>query len=89
MGAPRLRKVGTKKEFDNLLDDYHTQGYEVLNEGESSVLLRKKSWGTGGGHALWALLTVWWTLGLGNLAYAVISHFNAEQVMLKIDESRA
>ena len=89
MSEPRLRKVGTKKEFENLLDDYHTQGYEVLNEGENSVLLRKKSWGPGGGRALWALLTVWWSLGLGYLSYAVIAHFSAEQVMLKIDERRA
>ena len=84
MGAPRLRRVGTKKEFENLLDDYHTQGYEIINEGENSVLLRKKSWGNAGVHVIVGLLTV----GIGNVVYALVAHYTAEQVMLKIDESR-
>jgi len=29
---------------------------------------------------------VWWTLGLGNLAYAMMVHYSAEQVMLKVVE---
>jgi len=89
MAAPRLRKVGTRKEFDNLLDDYHTQGFEIINQGVNSVRLRKTTWGSIGGHALWALLTVWCTFGVGNLFYAVIAHFNAEQLLLKIEESRS
>lgn len=56
MAAPRLRKVMTKKEMDNLIDDYVTQGYEILEQGERSALVRKVSWGTVGGHVLWALL---------------------------------
>jgi len=86
MAAPRLRKISSCKEFDGALDDYITQGYEVLNQGENSALLRKKTWGTSGGHVLWALLTVWWTLGLGNLGYALAAHYTAEQVILKLIE---
>jgi hypothetical protein len=86
MAAPRLRKVSSRKEFDSMLDDYITQGYEVLNQGENSTLLRKKTWGSGAGHTLWAIFTAWWTIGLGNLAYALIVHYSAEQVMLKIVE---
>ncbi len=89
MAAPRLRKVGTRKELDSLIDDYCTQGYEIINQGESSVLLRKKSWGDVGMHVLVGLLTVWCTLGLGNLAYALIAHYAAEQVLLKLEGSRA
>jgi hypothetical protein len=88
MAAPRLRKVGTRKEFDNLLDDFHTQGYEIVSEGESSTLVRRKSWGTGSGHLVCFLLTVWWTFGVGNLVYALVSHYNAEQVMIKIVDQR-
>jgi hypothetical protein len=73
--------------MDNLIDDYVTQGYEVLSQGEGSTRLRKKSWGTTGGHVLWALLTVWWTIGIGNLVYALIAHATAEQVVVKIEES--
>lgn len=85
-GGPRLRKVSSRKEFDGVLDDYITQGYEVLNQGENSALLRKATWGTSGGHVLWALLTVWWTIGFDNLAYALVAHYTAEQVMLKLTE---
>ena len=86
MRAPRLRKVQSKKEMENLIDDYITQGYEVLEQGERSSMLRKKTWGSAGGHVLWALLTVWFTLGLGNLVYALVAHTQAEKVMLKLDE---
>ncbi|WP_068866062.1 hypothetical protein [Prosthecochloris sp. CIB 2401] len=72
--------------MENLIDDYITQGYEVLEQGERSTMVRKKTWGSAGGHVLWALLTVWFTLGIGNVVYALIAHYNAEKVMLKLDE---
>jgi hypothetical protein len=31
-------------------------------------------WGTIGGHAITALLTVWWTFGIGNLIYAYVAY---------------
>lgn len=85
MSAPRLRRVSTKREMENLLDDYVTQGYEIVSQGESSTLVRKATWGSAGGHVLWALLTAWFSLGLGNLAYALAAHYTAEQVMVKVD----
>ena len=89
MAAPRLRKVVSKKEFENLIDDYITQGYELVNRGESSALMRKKSWGSAGGHVVCGILIGWWTFGIGNAAYAVYAHFNAEQVMVKLDQDHA
>jgi hypothetical protein len=86
MGAARLRRVSSRKELENMVDDYVTQGYEVLDQGERTTMLRKKTWGTAGGHVLWALLTVWWTLGIGNLIYALVAHYGADRVMLKMDE---
>ncbi len=86
MAAPRLRKVVTKKEFENVIDEFHTQGYELLNRGESTALMRKKSWGSGGGHVVCGMLTGWWTFGIGNVAYATYAHFNTEQVMVKLDQ---
>ena len=80
--SPFLRR----KEFDGVLDDYIAQGYEILNQREGSALLRNHTWGTSGGQVLWALLTVWWTCGVGNLASAVVAHYTAEQVMLKVTE---
>ncbi|MBZ4193910.1 MAG: hypothetical protein LAE24_06330 [Candidatus Contendobacter sp.] len=73
--------------MDSLIDDYATQGYEILEQGERSTLVRKVSWGTAGGHILWALLTVWWTFGIGNLIYALIIRYSGEKVFIKVDES--
>lgn len=86
MAAPRLRRVSSKKEMENLIDDYLTQGYEIIEQSERNAMVRKKTWGTGGGHLLWGLLTFWWTLGIGNLIYAFIAKSQAEKVMLKVDD---
>lgn len=87
MSTPRIRRVADRREYDALLDDYYTMGYTILNEGENGALLRKQTWGTAGGHAIWALLTVWWTIGLGNALYAILAHYNAEQVLIKINDA--
>ena len=86
MAAPRLRKVSSQKEMENQIDDYVTQGYEIIERGERSTMLRKKTWGSASGHLVWFLLTVWWTIGFGNLVYALISHFSADQVFIKWEQ---
>lgn len=85
MAAPRLRRVTSHKEMENMLDDYITQGYEVVSQGQNTALVRRKTWGSAGGHTLWFLLTFWFTLGIGNLIYALVAHYGAEQVMLKVE----
>ena len=47
-------------------------------------MVRKKTRGTTGGHVVCALLTAWWTIGLGNLTYALIAHHTAEKVLVRI-----
>ena len=53
--------------MEDFIDDYITQGYELMSQGEQSALLRRRTWGSAGGHTLWFLLTFWFTLGFGNL----------------------
>lgn len=77
MAAPRLRRVSSRKEMENLIDDYVTQGYAILEQSERNAMVQKKSWGTSDGHILWALLTFWWTIGIGNLIYAFIAKSQA------------
>jgi len=72
--------------MEQIVDDYITQGYESVSTGENSALLRKKAWGTAGGHVLCFVLT-FWTVGLGNVAYALICRYTAEQVLVRITES--
>ena len=87
MAAPRLRRVSSKKEMDSLIDDYITltQGYAVVSQGEANSLLKKQTWGTGSGHMMCLLLTVWWTCGIGNAIYAIFANQTAEQVLLKLE----
>lgn len=83
MAEPRLRRAGNPGEVENVVDDFVTQGYEILERGENSVMLRKKSWGTGVGHFVVAIFTLWWTIGLGNVLYALFAHYTAEKVLVK------
>jgi len=83
-GIPRLRGAATKKEFDGIVDELVTCGYEILDRSDSTTLLRRRTWGAPDVHLIWAFAT-FWTLGIGNLAYARFSHINAERVMVKLD----
>ena len=83
MAVSRIRKVQSQREHDSTVDDFVTQGFEVLEQGESTTMLRKKTWGSFVGHSVVAVLTLWWTLGLGNLTYALIVHYTAEKVLVR------
>ena len=81
--ANRIRRCATRKEFEQIVDDFVTTGYVVKSLGEDNALLVKKGQHTK--HGLVALLTFWWTRGLGNLIYALIPVKNEDEVLVKID----
>lgn len=82
----RVRRVEDKREMEKVIDDFVTQGYNIKNQGERSTLMKKKTWGTGGMHVVVALLTIWWTFGIGNATYAIYKYMTAEEVQIKVDE---
>lgn len=86
MAVSRIRKAQSQREHDSTVDDFVTQGYQVIEQGQSTTMLRKKTWGSFVGHLIVAVLTIWWTFGLGNLVYALIVHYAAEKVMVKIEQ---
>ena len=86
MAGPLIRRVHNRREFEAVRDDFITQGYEVLEDGHATVLMRKGTWGSPGFHVMVAIFTIWWTFGIGNGIYAVIAHYTAGQVLIKIDE---
>lgn len=86
MAVSRIRKTQSQREHDSIVDDFVTQGHEVIEQGERTTLLRKKSWGSLLGHTIVALLTIWWTFGVGNLVYALVAHYTAEKIMVRIEE---
>ena len=88
MPATRIKKVKSREQMDTAVDDLITQGYRVVEQGDRSVMLQQNTWGSAGGHALWALLTVWWLCGLGNLGYAIYAHFDAPKVLVKLADGK-
>ncbi len=48
--------------------------------------MRRGTWGSMGAHLLVALFTVWWTIGIGNLVYALVAHYTADQVLIKQEQ---
>lgn len=57
------------------VEDARVEGWEVNQEQGDRVVMVKRKYGTLGGHVLVALLTIWWTLGLGNVIYAAYKYF--------------
>jgi hypothetical protein len=74
------------KEMEQVTEDFLTRGYKVKQEGQKSTMVKKKSWGSGAGHLVIAALTIWWTVGLGNVAYAIYKNLTAEEVQIKVEE---
>jgi hypothetical protein len=90
MAAPRIRRVETTRELQQVREDLIIQGYEVLREGEGNIILmRVKTWGSTGYHVVIALLTVWYTLGIPNVIYALVAHNGADQVLIKLEGPEA
>ena len=82
----RIRKVSNTKEFDRLIDDFITSGYTIKSRGETNAHLIKRGKHTH--HLLVFLLTFWFTLGLGNLIYALIPAKIEDDVLIKIVEEQ-
>lgn len=84
MAACRIRKVKSKEELEEMVDDFITQGYKVVSEGESTTRLKKKEWGTASMHIIIFIIFGCLSLGIANLVYALIAHSNAEEVLVKV-----
>lgn len=82
--ASRIRRTSTQKEFEQVIDDFVTTGYKLESRGENNALLKKYAPKK---HGMVALLTVWWTCGLGNLIYALIPAKVEDEVLVKFEQN--
>jgi hypothetical protein len=82
----RVRRVDDKREMEQVTEDFLTRGYKVKNEGQRSTMVKNHTWGSGTGHIVVAVLTIWWTLGIGNAVYAIYKNRTAEEVQIKIED---
>lgn len=80
----RIRRAETRQEFERVIDDFITQGYEVESRGEENARLKKKDYGSLLGHIVVFVLT-FWTFGLGNLIYALYKNKKADEVVVRIE----
>jgi len=89
----RIRRVGSVRAMERMIDEMITLGYDVQHRGEETALLKKRTWGSVGVIIVLLIIAfvfVGITLGLSFLlpiAYAVYSHQTAETVEIKVDRS--
>lgn len=70
------------------VEDAQVEGWKLESEqGEDKAVMKKPNYGSLGGHGLIALLTVWWTLGLGNVVYAAYCYWSkSDKKVLRTDD---
>lgn len=68
------------------IDDARVEGWSVQSQSSDRAVLVKRSYGSAAAHLLVALLTIWWTLGLGNVLYAAYVYFRKPQKRVVRDE---
>lgn len=89
----RIRKVGSEREMEQVIDEMITLGYDVKDREAGTACLKKKTWGDV--VVIIVLLVIAFvlaifTLGLSFLlpiAYVIFKHQTAETVEVKIDPS--
>lgn len=70
------------------VEDAEVEGWSVDAEQENRVIMVKRGYGTLGGHVLIALLTAWWTLGIGNVLYAAYKYFgDVDKKVIRADSA--
>jgi hypothetical protein len=69
------------------IEDAQIEGWNIDTETDDRAVMVKHNYGTLGAHVLVALLTIWWTLGLGNVCYAAYKYFgDTDKKVLRIDD---
>ncbi len=82
MAQPRLRRCISQQEMERVIDDMAIQGYKIKARSETSALLEKKEYGS----ILIHIILLFFTFGIGNIAYALIKAANSEQIALRVNE---
>jgi hypothetical protein len=65
----------TSDAFDRRIAYERADGWRVKERSDDWALLHEPNFGTRDGHVLLAAVTVWWTFGLANAAYALLAYW--------------
>jgi uncharacterized membrane protein (Fun14 family) len=81
--------------LERVRDDFITQGYVIKSEGDTGVLMTKHPWGSAAGWIAFAVIAlILAVIGLAPVsiivlvAYGLYSHYNAPEVMIRIDNQK-
>lgn len=84
MGVKDVIKVSGTDEFNREVEKHVRRGY-VIQDRDSSKVFMQRVRGNLRGHTITALLTIWWTFGIGNAAYEVFCRMVKRSIMVKLE----
>ncbi|WP_137289962.1 zinc ribbon domain-containing protein [Natronorubrum halophilum] len=61
------------------IDDLVAQGWTLEDEDRDRVVMVDREFGSVGSHILVALLTIWWTMGIGNVLWGAYNYVSNSQ----------
>jgi len=74
--------------FRRQVEDAKIAGWTIDEAYRNRVVMVNRDYGTLATHTLIAVLTAWWTLGLGNAAYAAYRYFSeADRKVLRDEDT--
>jgi len=77
----RTRTVSTRRELEDLVDEYVEKGYNVKSSTQESAIVKERRVGS-----LWIhLLLVIFTVGFGNVVYLLYSWVSADTVEINVE----
>jgi hypothetical protein len=68
------------------IEEMEYAGWKVIEQNEHTILLEKRPFGSLKMHAVVFVLTGWWTLGIGNVIYAMYKSEVMTHRRLKSDQ---
>jgi len=85
MSETRTVRVSDPTELDARRDDLERAGYHVVNTTPATVTLTKRDHGSSAWHLFVFVATFWWSIGFGNLAYALYRRYvSFDRVTIRI-----
>ena len=82
----RTRTCYNKAEFKEAVEDFIERGYVLESRNKISAKLvskQEKKY-----HGIIALLTIWWSFGLGNLIYALLPSQRYDEVTILLESGK-
>lgn len=84
-----MSSIDSNDPLQQQINDAEIEGWAVYERHDDRVIMVDRDYGTLGGHVLIALLTVWWTAGLGNVLYAAYRYFfKPDKRVLRADDTQ-